>query len=292
MCIRDSGKVVLDAPTEEITESDLITSIVGERLARYEAEPPDPDRILGPPALEVEGLASEGSFGPVSFTILEGEVVGIAGLLGSGRTELLQAIYGADASATGTVKAGGRVLRRSPSSSVRRGLALVPEDRGRQGFLADWEIWRNMSLPDLRRLSWKGSVPQVAREQAQATQAVDELGIAAGSIDSLVGELSGGNAQKVVFAKWLYGDASIFLLDEPTAGVDVGAKSDILHLVRRLAKRGAAVLVVTSEFEELIGSCDRILVLRRGQITASLQSAQTDVHEVTALASGFRKAAS
>jgi ribose transport system ATP-binding protein len=170
-------------------------------------------------------------------------------------------------------------------------MALVPEDRAKQGFLADWEIWRNISLPDLPRLSWRRTFPSSTKERSRAREAVEELGIRTQSIDSKVGDLSGGNAQKVVFAKWLYGSASIFLLDEPTAGVDVGAKSDILHLMRRLARRGASVLIVTSEFEELIGSCDRILVLRRGQIVADLVSAETDVHEVTAIASGFRKAA-
>jgi ribose transport system ATP-binding protein len=287
--LRD-GLVVLDAPTADTDEATLITSIVGERLAAFEAAAPDVDRQLGDVVLEVEDLASGSAFGPVSFSVRSGEVVGVAGLLGSGRTELLEAIYGAGTSDTGTVRVRGRSGPRSPRAAVRRGMALVPEDRVKQGFLADWEIWRNISLPDLSRLSWRRVFPSSAKERTQAQQAMEDLGIRAQSIDSKVGDLSGGNAQKVVFAKWLYGSASIFLLDEPTAGVDVGAKSDILHLMRRLARRGASVLIVTSEFEELIGSCDRILVLRRGEIVADLVSAETDVHEVTALASGFRKA--
>jgi ribose transport system ATP-binding protein len=288
--LRD-GVVVLDAPTHDTDEAALITAIVGKRLAAFEAEAPEADRQLGDTVLDVRDRASGSAFGPLSFTVRSGEVVGIAGLLGSGRTELLEAIYGAGGSYTGTVLLHGRRGPRSPRAAVRRGMALVPEDRAKQGFLADWEIWRNISLPDLPRLSWRRTFPSSTKERSRAREAVEELGIRTQSIDSKVGDLSGGNAQKVVFAKWLYGSASIFLLDEPTAGVDVGAKSDILHLMRRLARRGASVLIVTSEFEELIGSCDRILVLRRGQIVADLVSAETDVHEVTAIASGFRKAA-
>lgn len=287
--LRD-GTVVLDARTQDTDEAALITSIVGQRLAAFEADAPRVERELGDPVLEVRDLASGSAFGPVSFTVRAGEVVGIAGLLGSGRTELLEGIYGADRACTGSVLLHGRGGPRSPRAAVRRGMALVPEDRAKQGFIADWEIWRNISLPDLPRLSWRRIFPSRTKERSRATQAMEELGIRAQSIDSKVGELSGGNAQKVVFAKWLYGTASIFLLDEPTAGVDVGAKSDILHLMRRLAGRGASVLIVTSEFEELIGACDRILVLRRGEIVADLLSSETDVHEVTALASGFRKA--
>ncbi|GIF63867.1 putative ribose/galactose/methyl galactoside import ATP-binding protein 1 [Asanoa ishikariensis] len=286
--LRD-GLVVLDAPTASTDEAALITAIVGERLAAFEADAPSPARDLGEVVLAVDDLASGAAFGPLSFSVRAGEVVGIAGLLGSGRTELLQAIYGADRAVTGSVTVNGRDRPRGPQVAVRRGMALVPEDRARQGFLADWEIWRNISLPDLPRLSWRRMFPHTGRERAQARQAVEDLGIKTQTIDSKVGDLSGGNAQKVVFAKWLYGNASIFLLDEPTAGVDVGAKSDILHLIRRLAQRGAAVLIVTSEFEELIGSCDRILVLRRGALVADLVSAETDVHEVTAIASGFAR---
>ena len=235
-------------------------------------------------------LSSAGHFGPINLTIHEGEVVGLAGLLGSGRTELLEAIYRADPACSGEVLVDGRPVRHSPRAAVRSGLALVPEDRARQGFVRDWEIWRNISLPYLSGMSWRRLFPHAAREKALAQQAVDDLGIVCGSTESAVGELSGGNAQKVVFAKWVYGPARVLLLDEPSAGVDIGAKGDILQLVRRLADDGRGVLMVSSEFEELLTACDRILVIRRGEIVADLRVADTDLHEVTALASGLKEA--
>jgi ribose transport system ATP-binding protein len=285
--LRD-GQVVVDEETSVTTEQQLVTAIVGDRLARIEESAPAPVGPLGEPLLTVENLSSPGHFGPVSFTVRGGEVVGLAGLLGSGRTELLEAVFGADATASGTVRIGDRTLRgRSPRRAVRAGLALVPEDRSRQGLLRDWEIWRNISLPYLPSMSWRSLVPDRGRERGLAGRAVTDLRIAADSAEMPVGELSGGNAQKVVFAKWLYGPANVFLLDEPSAGVDVGAKADIIGLIRRLAAAGKAVLIVSSEFEELRSACDRMLVMRRGQIVAERSAAATDLHELTALASGL-----
>ncbi|MCO8274652.1 sugar ABC transporter ATP-binding protein [Actinoplanes sp. TRM 88003] len=285
--LRD-GLVVVDSPTADVTVESLVTAIVGKRLARMESSAPV-TRTLGPAVLSVRDLSSAGHFGPVDLTIHEGEVVGLAGLLGSGRTELLEAIYRADPACSGEVLVDGRPVRHSPRAAVRSGLALVPEDRARQGFVRDWEIWRNISLPYLSGMSWRRLLPRAAREKALAQQAVDDLGIVCGSTESAVGELSGGNAQKVVFAKWVYGPARVLLLDEPSAGVDIGAKGDILQLVRRLADDGRGVLMVSSEFEELLTACDRILVIRRGEIVADLRVADTDLHEVTALASGLKE---
>jgi ribose transport system ATP-binding protein len=284
--LRD-GQVVLDARTTDTDQDQLVTAVVGERLARLEDSAPRPTHDLGPTLLAVENLESAAGFGPVSFELHAGEVVGLAGLLGSGRSELLQAVFGADRRARGTVTVAGSKSRNSPRARVRAGLALVPEDRNRQGLLADWEIWRNVSLPYLGRSAYAGLVPDERQERELAEGSVRDLGIVTGSVDTLVGQLSGGNAQKVVFGKWLYGPAKVLLLDEPTAGVDVGAKADILRLTRRQATEGRGVLIVSSEFEELRSVCDRILVLRRGRIVAELVSAETDLHEITAYASGL-----
>ncbi|SEP19795.1 sugar ABC transporter ATP-binding protein [Amycolatopsis saalfeldensis] len=284
--LRD-GRVVADRPTAGMSKPDLVTAIVGARLAAVE-EPPEPAARQGEPLLEVAGLGSPGRFGPVDLTVRAGEVVGLAGLLGSGRTELLEAIFGTDRSATGVVRVAGRALSgHSPRAGVRAGLALVPEDRARQGLLRDWSLTRNVSLPYLPSLSWRRLLPDRRREEEIADRAVADLGIVTGSTEAPVGSLSGGNAQKVVFAKWLYGPAKVFLLDEPSAGVDVGAKADIIGLIRRLAAAGKAVLIVASEFEELLGACDRVLVLRRGRLTAQRRAADTSLHELTALASGL-----
>jgi ribose transport system ATP-binding protein len=285
--LRD-GQVIVDAETSSVSKQELVTAIVGQRLARVEQQNSSSAASVGEPLLVVDGLSSPGRFGPVSLTVHAGEVVGLAGLLGSGRTELLEAIYGADRAAAGSVRVGShRLQHRSPRAAVRAGLALVPEDRARQGLLREWEIWRNVSLPYLSSMSRRRLLPDRRRERRVAEQAIAELGIKTPSADAPVGELSGGNAQKVVFAKWLYGPARVFLLDEPSAGVDVGAKSDIIQLIRRLASAGQGVLIVSSEFEELLGVCDRILVIRRGQIISERSVVDTDLHELTALASGL-----
>jgi ribose transport system ATP-binding protein len=157
----------------------------------------------------------------------------------------------------------------------------------RQGLVADWEIWRNTSLPDLPRLCAGGAVPSRTREVARAEQAVRDLGIVTLSVDAPVSALSGGNAQKVVFAKWLYGDASLFLLDEPTVGVDVGTKAEILELVRGFARAGKGIVVVSSEFEELLAVSHRVLVVSRGRIVAERRADETTEEELLALASGL-----
>ena len=164
---------------------------------------------------------------------------------------------------------------------------VLDEESLSQGLIADWPIWRNVSMADLASLSRRFWRLDPTRERIRAQQVCAELGVVAPSIDTPVKDLSGGNAQKVVFAKWLYGPARVFLLDEPSAGVDVGAKSDIIQLIRRLASAGQGVLIVSSEFEELLGVCDRILVIRRGQITSERSVVDTDLHELTALASGL-----
>jgi ribose transport system ATP-binding protein len=284
--LRD-GRVVADRPTAGISKQDLVTAIVGARLAAAE-EPPESSAAEGESLLDVAGLASPGRFGPIDLTVHAGEVVGLAGLLGSGRTELLEAIFGADRSATGVVRVAGRRLSgHSPRAGVRAGLALVPEDRARQGFLREWSVARNISLPYLPGLSRGRFLPDRRREEDLADRAVADLAIVTGSTETPVGSLSGGNAQKVVFAKWLYGPAKVFLLDEPSAGVDVGAKADIIGLIRRLAAAGKAVVIVASEFEELLGACDRVLVLRRGRLVGERRAADTDLHELTALAGGL-----
>jgi ribose transport system ATP-binding protein len=171
---------------------------------------------------------------------------------------------------------------------VRAGLALVPEDRLRQSLVGGWEIWKNMTLPDLPSLSKWRFFPSPKLEQARVRRAFQDMAIKASSPEMPVSALSGGNAQKVVFAKWAYGDAKVFLLDEPTVGVDVGTKADVLALVRNFAHEGRAVVFVSSEFQELLAACDRILVLRRGRIVAERLAADTDEHELLRLAGGLR----
>ena len=286
--LRD-GVVTLTEATEGLAEERLIEAIAGRAVpgsARSPRPQAQPSRRQ-PALLEVQDVVSPGKVAGVSFSVEAGEVVGLAGLLGSGRSEILHAIFGADPAARGTVRLAGTPVPRTSAGSVRAGLALVPEDRLVQGLIPGWEIWRNMTLPGLRRYSWHRIFPRHHEEIAAAMRAIGALSIRAPSAMTPVDELSGGNAQKTVFAKWLDEDARVLLLDEPTAGIDIAAKRDIQALVRDLAARGAAVVAVSSEFEELLAIADRILVVRRGQVIAERMAQQTSDAELLALASGL-----
>ena len=287
--LRD-GVAVLRAETREIDEMRLAEAIVGRAVAAIEHLARADRHAIGAPVLELCGLASPGQLAPASLTLREGEVIGVAGFLGSGRSELLHAIFGADPHATGDVRVRGAKIGRSTGARVAAGIALVPEDRMRQGLVPGFEVWRNTTLPDLAGVSWLGLIPRRDAELDRARDAIARLGIKAQSPEVLVTELSGGNAQKVMVGKWLFGDAAVFLLDEPTAGIDVGAKADILALVRRLAGEGSGVIMVSSEFEEILAVSDRVLVMREGRIVAERDAAETSEHELILLASAAQLA--
>ncbi|WHU04589.1 sugar ABC transporter ATP-binding protein [Sphingomonas sp. NIBR02145] len=241
---------------------------------RYDLTPSDP------PALELRDLASPGKLAPTSLTVAAGEIVGIAGMLGSGRSELLHAIFGADPAACGTVLLHGKRVGPTPEEAVAAGIALVPEDRATQGFVAGMSVAENIALPRT------GLFQSPGQEREAALAAIERLAIKVQGPDAPVGELSGGNAQKVVIAKWLTPDTRLLLLDEPTAGIDIGARTDILRLIRGLADAGLPVLLVSSEFEELIGICDRILVMRDGLVIAEVDPETTDEAALIQRASG------
>ena len=284
--LRD-GTVVEEGETAAYDEDRLVQAIVGRDLLAVERRDTPPVAAGVPALLAVRGLSSPAGVRDVSFEVRPGEVVGLAGLLGSGRSEILHAIYGADKRARGQVLVGDRTVRRSPRAAVAAGMALVPEDRGAQGLIAAFPIWKNVSLPDLSSLASGRMLPREADERARAARAIEDLGIVSSGPDAVVTELSGGNAQKVVFAKWLYGGARVFMLDEPTAGVDVGAKADILELVRGFAAEGGAVLMVSSEFEEILAVATRVLVVREGRIVAERAAHDTSEEELLMLANGF-----
>jgi len=286
--LRD-GRVVADRATEEFDENGLTQAIVGKELLAVERAGTTGAPTGGAPLLEVRDLASPGRLHGISFDLAPGEVLGLAGLLGSGRSEILHALFGADPHATGTVRLDGEPVGRSTPAAVAAGLALVPEDRARQGLLTEAEIWRNTSLPDLPVLSARRLVPLREPELQRARAAIEALSIRAPGPEAIVRDLSGGNAQKVVFGKWLFGAARVFLLDEPTAGIDVGAKADILDLIRRFAREGRGVVLVSSELEELLAVCRRVLVVHRGRVVAERPAEETSEHELLRLASGFHE---
>ena len=283
--LRD-GREVMRAQTEDVDEHSIAEAIVGRVVATMERLRQTHAPVSGQERLVVRGLASGGRLRPISLVVRKGEVVGIAGLLGSGRSELLHAIFGSDRNASGEVLLDGAPLPRSPWGAVRSGAALVPEDRKAQGLVPGFELWRNITLPHLADTAFGGWLTRRQIERERGAAAIAKLEIRAPSPDVLVTELSGGNAQKVTVAKWLFGTVKLLLLDEPTAGIDVGAKADILALTRDLAASGMAILIVSSEFEELLAVADRILVMRDGEIVAERAGPATSEHELILLAGG------
>jgi ribose transport system ATP-binding protein len=285
--LRD-GRVTLSQMTPELSGRELVGAILGKELAAEERSTPRPiDENDAEPVLEVADLESPGKIHDISFKVMPGEVVGIAGLLGSGRSEILHGIYGSDPTARGSVKVRGKKVGRSPMAAVKAGLSLVPEDRMAQGLVPGWEIWRNVTLPFLSSYSRFGLLLSKKKEERRAAEFVESLSIVTASVDTKADELSGGNAQKVVLAKWFDDSVQVVLLDEPTAGVDVGAKRDIQEFIRVLAHKGRAVVLVDSEFNELLHVADRILVVFRGTVIEERLSSETTADELMRLASGL-----
>lgn len=285
--LRD-GHVTLDRQTSGLTGDELVGAILGRELAAAEHLAPHSTVVDGTSALlEVTNLVSPGKVHGVSFKVLPGEVVGIAGLLGSGRSEILRGIYGADSNCRGSVHVDGKKIARSPVAAVKAGMSLVPEDRVRQGLIPGWEVWRNVTLPFLSSYSRFGLLLSRRTEERRAEKFVRSLSIVTSSVETVVDELSGGNAQKVVLAKWFDESVRVILLDEPTAGVDVGAKRDIQDFIRMMAAEGRGVVLVDSEFHELLHVANRILIVFRGRIVEERLANETTADELMRLASGL-----
>jgi ribose transport system ATP-binding protein len=274
--LRD-GRWVASHDTAQVPVAQLIEDMVGRNLERLF---PDTGAPTGGEVLRVEGLSGEG-FHDVSFSVREGEVLGIAGIVGAGRTELVRAIAGADPVAAGSVLVDGRPLALGdPAAAIRAGVALVPEDRKAEGIVLDLPIADNVALCNLDRLSDAGWV-KPARVRSVAERAIAKLGVK-GAPEHAVRSLSGGNQQKVVIAKWLERQPRVIILDEPTRGIDMGARAAIYEVIAELARAGMAVIIVSSELEEVLGLSHRVMVLSRGRQRGILADA-TD-HAVMELA--------
>ena len=240
----------------------------------------------GPELLRVEHVSRGGALSDISLSLHAGEVLGIAGLVGAGRTELARVIAGADRSDHGRLLVdGGEVRLRGPADAIARGIGLLPEDRKAQGLVPGLTVARNVALPHGRRLARLGVLPRRC-EAALAGPIADELRVKATETQT-VRLLSGGNQQKVVLGKWLAGDVRIFIFDEPTRGIDVGAKVEIYHLMNRLTARGAGIIMISSELPELLGMSDRILVMHRGRIQAEVDAAGATEERVLRAALGL-----
>lgn len=273
--LRD-GKLITDAPAATVTQDALIQAMVGRDVAAS-SEGDRPVRQSwtgdGSPALRVTGLTRAPAVRDVSFEVAPGEIFGIAGLVGAGRTELLRLIFGADRADAGRIEVGSPlkpVRIHSPGDAVRHGISLLTEDRKDEGLMLGLPIATNIALGNMPAVTRRGWL-QPARERALAQRHIGALRIRCGGPAQPVGELSGGNQQKVAIARWLERDTPVLLFDEPTRGVDVGAKFDIYALLDALAARGKALVVVSSDLRELMQLCDRIGVMRAGRLTHVFQ---------------------
>ncbi len=264
--LKDGITVATGLSVEATPTSELIQLMTG-RAIEYVFPPrgaPTPDDAAV--VLEVSGLALDGVFSGVDLTVRAGEIVGLAGLVGAGRSEILETIYGARKASAGRVLVDGRPLRRgSVSSAVRAGMGLAPEERKSQGLLLDQAVFHNITVSSMRRFS-RGGFLDSGAERAKALELTQSLDVRPAGVSRAVRTLSGGNQQKIVLARWLLRECRVLLLDEPTRGVDVGARSEIYALVRGLADAGIAVVVVSSEVEEVLGLAQRVLVVREGEV--------------------------
>ena len=281
------GAVVRTSPAGVETAASLVKAMIGRELGGGFPPKRVPPRRHVKPVLSVRGLCSHD--GPaVDLDVHAGEIVGIAGLVGSGRTELVRLIYGADRPGAGTVVVGGAPLRhRRPAASIRAGLGFIPESRKDQGLLLGRKLRENVSLPHLERLSTVGFLQRSA-ERGLVARSLAAAGVRGGGSETPVRLLSGGNQQKSLFARWLLPTLRVLIADEPTRGVDVGSKRAIYDLLVEATSGGLGVLVVSSELDELVGLCHRVLVMRHSRIVAELRHPHLD--EDTVLAHAFGEA--
>ncbi|HWM02328.1 MAG TPA: sugar ABC transporter ATP-binding protein [Actinophytocola sp.] len=280
--LRD-GALVTTAPMADLDRDALVRSMVGRAVEQL-----FPDRTAEPgdAALVVDGLRRAGVYHDVSFSVHRGEIVGLAGLVGSGRSEVARAIFGVDERDAGTVTVDGAPLRAGdPRAAITAGLAMVPEDRREQGLILDLSIERNATLPRLRAVSRWGLMSR-GRERAVAGEWAERLGVRLRRLTDPVATLSGGNQQKVVLGKWLATRPAVLIVDEPTRGIDVGAKVEVHALLADLAKQGIAVLMISSELSEVLGMADRVLVMHEGRIAAELDRGAATEEAVMRAATG------
>jgi len=264
-------------PVDEIDQEKLIVAMVGREITQMY---PERNNSPGEEALRVENLTRIGYFRDVSFSLRRGEILALTGLVGAGRTEVCEAIYGIAPLDSGRIYLEGkRVHLSGPVDAQTGGLALLPEDRQKQGLILEWEIGKNITLPALKTFSNR-SWMDPEKEAEEAGRLATKLAVKAPTIFAKASTLSGGNQQKVVFAKLLTRDLKLIILDEPTKGVDIGAKAAIYEIIKDLAGEGYAIILISSEMPEVLGMSDRIVVMKQGHVTAELVTGQTSQEEI------------
>ena len=271
------GRFIKTWERKDVVEHDIVLSMVGREITQFF---PKRDVAPGKEIFRVDGLSRTGFFRDVSFSVKKGEIVALTGLVGAGRTEVCEAIYGITSYDAGEISLEGKKLPQlKPAGSIAAGIGFLPEDRLKEGLILRWEIAKNISLPVLSRFLKYGMVNR-DRENQEAGVIAGKLGVKAQSVHDKVSTLSGGNQQKVIVAKLLGGDMKLIILDEPTKGVDVGAKTAIYEIMNELVKMGYGILMVSSEMPEVLGMSDRIVVMRDGKVTATLVTKEASEEKI------------
>jgi len=281
------GQQISSAPIAEFTAERAIRDMVGRTLETFFTKTSEPDLASTMPLLAVDSLTKQDTFTDISFTIQKGEVLGFAGLVGARRTDVGLALFGLAPADSGTIRLNGQVQQiTSPTQAMQLGIAYVPEDRHTQGLILPMSITNNLTLPTLRQFTALLGLIRRRREEAVAQDYRKRLSIRAASIRLPVGNLSGGNQQKVVLAKWLHTKPILLILDEPTRGIDVGAKAEVHRIIDELAAEGIAIMLISSDLPEVLAMSDRILVMREGRQMAMLSHAEATQETVMRAAMG------
>ena len=280
--LRD-GKYVSTEDAKRVKTEQLIKMMVGRDIKEFF---PKEDTEKGSEVLRVKNLKRKGVLDDISFSLQQGEVLGFAGLMGSGRTELMRAIFGADQGVEGKIYVKGtELVIDSPETAVKNGIALLTEDRKSSGLILNFAVYQNISLATLEKYAPRGVIDQ-KRERKRAGELVVALKIKTPGLETVVNSLSGGNQQKVILARWLYRNAEIIILDEPTRGIDVGAKVEIYQLINQLTKQGKAVIMVSSDLPEILAMSDRIAVMYEGKLNGILSREEAGPEKIMQLATG------
>lgn len=281
--LRD-GQYIETRPAKELDHDALVKLMVGRKISELF---PRITSAKGEVAFEAEGLTKRGLFENISFKVRRGEVFGVAGLMGAGRTDVMETIFGLRRADAGSVKIGGREVKiQSPAEAIKHRMALITEDRQLKGLNLKASVRDNITLANLTHFSQFGQVLQLQRENRAADAEIEKLRIKARHRNQIVKTLSGGNQQKVVLAKWLLNDPEIIILDEPTRGIDIGAKAEIYKIIAELAEQGRTIILISSELEEILGLCDRVIVLYHGRIIAEFERSVFNQEDIIKAAMG------
>lgn len=281
VCVLRDGSIISARPIGEVEQDVMISEMVGRKLENIY---PAVEKELGETALSVKGLSRGNEFRDIDFEVRHGEILGIAGMVGSGRTELLSALFGVYPAEKGQIfKDGAELKIRSPQDAIKNHFAFIPEDRARDGLNLMGTVRSNIGVTRIRENSRCRHILTDFKAEARcAEEMIGRMRIRANSQEQQVNSLSGGNQQKIVVAKWLLKEPEIVFLDEPTRGIDVGAKFEIYQLIQNIAKEGKAVVMVSSELPELLGICDRILVLKEGRIVGEMSAGEASQEKIMA----------